>query len=200
MHELLLFGRVSQARHDQLLQIIAGVAGMPPTRLIERHIIFKPKRTPGSKATHIGGTQAVQTQQMQALQGQLKGELFYLQLVGELAEASISGEDRLPDPGDHDSKYATDLRENGKDARSPDFHGSSWSLCFFDQPDPGRRPVTSRMISSVQIIEGNAFDFMDGLGYQYALCLTTVSEHWLKFTATLPSMSLKATVLCIITL
>ncbi|KAI9829269.1 MAG: Mediator of RNA polymerase II transcription subunit 18 [Phylliscum demangeonii] len=145
MHELLLFGQVPAASHDQVLKIIAGIAGMQAEHVVEHHVVFKPKRAPASsRGGPIGASQAVQTHQPPP--NQLNGELFHLQLIGDVAEHSEGG----------------GTEGNAKNHVPP----KAWSLCFFDLPEvPGRRPVTSRLVSSVDITQGNAFDFMDGLGY-----------------------------------
>ena len=165
MHELLLFAQVPSARHDQILSIIAGIAGMPPKKVIERHVIFRPKRAPGSKSGPIGASQGVQNQLIQAIQGQLKGELFYLQLVNDLSESSM----RRPDGSRHQSSLGNGSPKHPYGRAKGDADPTSWSLCFFDLPEvAGRRPVTSRMVSSVEILEGDPMGLMDGLGYRYA--------------------------------
>lgn len=164
MHELLLFAQVPSARHDQLLSIIAGIAGMPPKNILERHVIFRPKRTPGSKAGPVGASQVVQSQHLQAIQGQLKGELFYLQLVNDLSDSALRKQEGLQHRSSPRNGSSNELERK---ASKGDGDPASWSLCFFDLPEvAGRRPVTSRMISSVDIIEGDAMKLMDGLGYR----------------------------------
>ena len=46
MHELSLYGQVTFARYEQVLNILAGVAAMQPQRVFERNIIYKPTREP----------------------------------------------------------------------------------------------------------------------------------------------------------
>lgn len=45
MHEVLLYGQVPLARHEQVLKILAGIAAMQPQTVYERHIILKQMRT-----------------------------------------------------------------------------------------------------------------------------------------------------------
>ncbi len=171
MHELLLLGTVPATRHDQLLKILAGIAGMPPSHVVERHVIFKPKRSPGSREAPVGASQVVQSQQSQALQGQMKGELFHLQLVGDISPSSSSSKDGTwPGPthvrGSQDIQIGEGSVNGGPDGGDA---ASMWSLCFYDLPEVGgRRPVTSRMISKIDILDGDARGFMDALGYTYA--------------------------------
>lgn len=176
MHELLLFAQVLPERYDQLLKILAGVTGMQPQRVIERHLIFRPNRSPGQASAQVGGNQGVQNAQLQALQGQLHNELYYLQLVGEVSENSFGSrtpinlkDSQRQDPGlkdvenDGDSEPGSHLKgQQHRQARQ------AWTLHFRDIPEvAGRRPVTSRMMSSVDIIDGDATAFMDALGYSY---------------------------------
>ncbi|KAI9882146.1 MAG: hypothetical protein M1823_006110 [Watsoniomyces obsoletus] len=161
MHELLLLGTVPASRHDQLLKILAGITGMPPNHVLERHVVFKPKRSPSSREVSVGASQAVQNQQIQALQGQMKGELFHLQLVGDISDARSPSEVNQISPDDETQE--TQDRGDTQDEAS-----SIWSLCFYDLPEVGgRRPVTSRMISKIDILEGDGGNFMDSLGYTY---------------------------------
>ena len=48
MHELLLFGQIAASRHDQVLNILAGVAAMQPVAVFEKHLVFKPNRPSAS--------------------------------------------------------------------------------------------------------------------------------------------------------
>ncbi|KAI9831426.1 MAG: hypothetical protein M1819_005025 [Sarea resinae] len=191
MHELLLFAQVPDSRHDQLLQILAGVAGMPPQRVIERHLIFKPRLTPGQRTTQVGGSQGIQNAQVQALQGQLGGELYHLQLVAEVDEEEFPGDESQPNTTAADQDEVMKGTEETAVERGPvstssqkteqaqppafDFNQQAWTLCFSDLPEvAGRRPVTSRMISSIDIKEGDVIGFMEGLGYNF------VSEYVLE--------------------
>jgi mediator of RNA polymerase II transcription subunit 18, fungi type len=160
MHELLLFASVPPSRHTQLLKILAGISGMQPIRVIERHLLFKPKRRPESvSGVQVGGSQGIQNPQA-AVQGQV-GELFYMQLVGEVQESFFGT------PGGHEEQSGDFNMENGSEELKYDLQKQSWSLRFNDLPEvAGRRPVTSRLISSVDVIDGNAVSFMDALGYK----------------------------------
>lgn len=167
MHELLLFAQVHSARHDQLLMILAGIAGMRPARVLERHLIWRPKRPLASKTIPIGATQGVQNQRIQALQGQVQGELFHLQLVGDISALQLD----KAGPSAHDKGVDGDAMDtDGNNEPGPANGGlasPTWSLWFNDLPEvSGRRSVTSRMISRIDIIEGDVMGFMDALGYR----------------------------------
>ncbi|MCJ1389348.1 Mediator of RNA polymerase II transcription subunit 18 [Xylographa bjoerkii] len=186
MHELLLFGQVSLSQHDQMLKILSGVAAMQPCVVIERHLIYKPRnRATNGNRTNIKPGAPVS--QIQALQAQMHGDVFYLQLVGNMSSnaptASLGkGEDEV---------MAGTLPENGSDgtvneavemAESPaspdpttDISKHQWSIEFRDLPDvPGRRPVTSRLMASVPVTGGDPFHVMNSLGYNY------VSEYLIQ--------------------
>ncbi|KAI9829082.1 MAG: Mediator of RNA polymerase II transcription subunit 18 [Thelocarpon impressellum] len=190
MHELLLFGQVPSARHGHILKIIAGIAGMQPQRLIERHLIFKPKGKPVSGAAHVGGSQGIQNQQAQALQGQMQGELFYIQLVGEVDQTLFpNGADEGATHSSNEDAVMKDVSTTGEEAgrdaakdtsgaqasEAYDFDKQAWAIRFSDLPEvAGRRPVTSRMIAGADLTEGDAMEFTDAFGYSY------VSEYILE--------------------
>ena len=89
MHELLLFGQVPESRHNQVLNVLAGVAAMQPQPILEKHLIFKPNRTPGSGAQkQVGGAQDIQKAGAQTFQAQ---DLFYMQLVADVSLKGAEG-------------------------------------------------------------------------------------------------------------
>lgn len=170
MHELLLFGQVPSERHDQLLKILAGVAAMQPHTIVERHLVFKPRRpiASGTRAPTKPGTQ------VQAIQSQIQGDLFYLQLVGNMtASAAPATGDLLAQLPEGGSQLAVDgpsSEDNGKALakdKAIDLTAHPWSLEFRDLPEiQGRRPVTSRLMASVAITEGDPLGVMEALGYK----------------------------------
>ena len=169
MQELLLLATVPPSRHDQLLKIMAGVAGMAPSRVVERHVIWRPDRIPSSKEAPIGASQGVQDQQIQAFQGQLKGDLFYLQLVGDVTEMVLDRERRdLKSSNRHNGTALPSIGDSAfEDVHTNNRPSVLWSLCFSDLPEvAGRRPATSRMISRVDILQGHISSFMVELGYE----------------------------------
>lgn len=197
MHELLLFGQVPQARHDQLLRILAGVTGMQPRRVVERHLIFKPIRSPGQNWAQVGGSQGVQNTQAQALQGQLHNELYYLQLVGDItdsaARAQMSPRAPVSTGQDSDQSDINGDGENrpkeGRDGETSSDTHRNWTLHFQDLPEvAGRRPVTSRMMSNVELIEGDPFAFMESLGYTYVSGDSTSDTNLTLHAGTVQSM------------
>ena len=85
MHELLLFGAVPPSRHTQLLNILSGISSMQPRPIhLEKHLVFKPNRLPGSIGSlKVGGAQDVNVHKSQ-IQAHALGDLFYMQLVAEV--------------------------------------------------------------------------------------------------------------------
>jgi len=91
MHELLLFGQVPASRHNQVLNVLAGIAAMQPQPILEKHLVYKPNRKPGSGSQkQVGGAQDIQKPGAQAVQAQ---DLFYMQLVADVAEKTTTEQD-----------------------------------------------------------------------------------------------------------
>ena len=183
MHELLLFGQVPASRHDQILKVLAGIAAMQPQLVVERHLIFRPTKPPGTKASPAGANLGAQASQVQALQAQMHGDIFYLQLVGDMRASSAAGASQALGAStegedtamaeEATSEEATDTDEGSKEPTQSDTAPNGidtskqkWSLEFRDLPEvPGRRPVTSRLMASVQLTDGDPLRFMAALGY-----------------------------------
>ena len=179
MHELLLFGQVSALRHNQVLNVLAGVAAMQPVPIVEKHLIFKPDKGPGlEKSVQASGAQEPKKNQVQVLQAQTHGELFYMQLVAEYTQTTSGGKghegaeadvdmDREEAFESHDTSQA-----NAMDKETA-MSTQKWTLQFRDIPEVSRqRPVTSRLISDVPILSGDALKFMSALDYTYVLAVT----------------------------
>ncbi|KAK4694665.1 hypothetical protein P7C71_g2957, partial [Lecanoromycetidae sp. Uapishka_2] len=167
MHELLLFGQIPSSRHDQVLNILASVAAMQPVPILEKHLVFKPNKIPGS----AGPAQAVNGQdaQKRALQAQTQGELFYMQLVADVSErpAEASQGDADVDMDQHEQDIpgtASTDATLGDNSTLPE----RWTLQFRDIPEVSRqRPVTSRLMSDVPITSGDPMKFMSALDYSH---------------------------------
>jgi len=50
MHEISLFGQISLGRHEQVSNILAGLAAMQPSPFYEKHTLYMPKKTAISDA------------------------------------------------------------------------------------------------------------------------------------------------------
>ncbi|EUC31392.1 hypothetical protein COCVIDRAFT_31075 [Bipolaris victoriae FI3] len=149
MHELNLYGQVTFARYEQVLNILAGVAAMQPQRIYERHIIYKPLREPeepGSNLGRRGGTQTVA--QKQAKQA-APVVLYHTQLVQKLTEDDFAGqESTLPESG-------TSLSADVDDGDEP-----VWSFVFKDIPDTGDRGVSIRFTHTTDLLSGDPHAYM----------------------------------------
>lgn len=150
MLELSLFGQIPASRHDQALKILAGIAAMPPHRIVERHLVFRPLRTPVKAALQMGGSQGIQDIQKAARNAQTGGDLYHLRLVEDISPRQVDKHRELSKG--HVNGYETSQ--------------AKWSLRFYDVPEPGKKPVIARTTSVTQILDGDAVGFMDGLGYQ----------------------------------
>ncbi|KAK7532387.1 mediator complex, subunit Med18 [Phyllosticta citribraziliensis] len=150
-HELLHFGQVPQSRHDQLLNILAGIAGMQPRRLIERHVIYRPQRNPVQRQYAVGASQTVQTTQRATSREQLQKDMYYWQTVTELDEADLTeptnGVDTKPHVQDGEAK--------------------GWTILFQDIPEAGQRPINMRWIQTSDVTAGDPHAFMKASQYKY---------------------------------
>ena len=65
---------------------------MQPVPFLENHLVFKPKRLSGpARPVQVGGAQDIQKSQ-QALQAQAQGDLFYMQLVTDVADTASTAQ------------------------------------------------------------------------------------------------------------
>ena len=188
MHELLLFGVVGPNQHDQILSLLAGLTAMQPVPLLEQHHLFKPTRAPAAPNTSgrpnpgprpgPAGTEA-----FGSLVSQISNDLFFLSLVGDLSgrRKGIGKIRASPPPSepaeesdvvDHGGPIPPPLVGNAaKDVNHPDFAGFGaenipCTLEFRDLPDViGKKPATSRLMSSIPVTEGQSKAFLEAMGY-----------------------------------
>ncbi|KIW05322.1 hypothetical protein, variant [Verruconis gallopava] len=160
MHELLLFGQIPAARHEQLLNILAGLAAMQPQRVLERHVLFKPTRIPQAAGPARGGSQGVvsQKQNQQAVRN-ANTDVFHLELVKALSELEFGkGSESM-------EVDATVTEQEGH-----------WELRFKDTPQPGKRPTILRSAETIEIKSGDPQAYVEALGYT-VLNQTVVEGH-----------------------
>ncbi|KAK7555758.1 mediator complex, subunit Med18 [Phyllosticta citricarpa] len=155
-HELLHFGQVPQSRHDQLLNILAGIAGMQPRRLIERHVIYRPQRNPVQRQYAVGASQTVQTTQRATSREQLQKDMYYWQTVKELDELDLSEPTNGVDTKPH--------VQNGEATPEP---RKGWTMLFQDIPEAGQRPINMRWIHTSDVSLGDPHAFMKASQYKY---------------------------------
>lgn len=155
MLELMLMGSVPAVRHQQLIQVLAGVAAMAPVSMLEKHDVLKPSRdrsdaTPSSNA--VGQNIPKQAKK------DVSHDLYYLHLVGTR---------------DH---IKTDRHDQAGSNKLDDF---AWTLQFRDLPDVVRqRPVTSYGMLEVPIVVGDPAAFTAAMDYTYGFQLL---ESCLRF-------------------
>ena len=85
MHEQLLFASVPSHQHHELLQQLCGLTAMQPRHCLERRLVFKAYRKPGSSAATStgGGSQDLhQSTELRHLTRMLNGNMFYTHVVG----------------------------------------------------------------------------------------------------------------------
>ena len=144
MHELLLYGQVPRARHEQVLKVLAGVAAMQPRRILQRHIVYKPTREPEEPGSNLrrGGTQAVAVKNTKQTAAK---DLNYCQLVQKLSE---------DDFGKPSNDPPSELSEGTTAAES------NWSMVFNDTPGTSDKGVLVRLAQSTDIASGDPHAYM----------------------------------------
>jgi len=191
MHEYSLHGQVASSRHTQLLHVLAGIAAMPPVPVSERHLVFRPTVIPTRQAAQVGGSQAIQDTAKLAKQAQTAStDVYYVKLV-EVLEAQKGTENVESEQQDMDMNGTHDedrmkvedesngmLNGNSSSSKLAETSSTSrWQMVFHDVPEPGARPVTARMITITQLEEGDAIDFMEGIGYTFVMPCIHTSPH-----------------------
>lgn len=167
MHELLLFAPVPASQHHGLLQQLSGLTAMQPIPTFERRLIFKPHRKPGSIKPRVGGSQNVQSSELQKIQKMLGGGLYYLQVVGGVNAADFGGGSG---GGSDTSMGGTELGGSDRQAKPASGYVSSnqtWRMEFKDIPDAGTQSgVTSRLVSTAKLPYGDVLPGMTAWGFE----------------------------------
>ena len=166
MHELLLFASVPVHQHHELLQQLTGLTAMQPRHALERRLIFKAYRKPGLATVRTGGSQDVQSADLQRVNKMLNGGMFYTQVVGPVS-ASAFGAAPISD---------SDTQMAGMDDSTPeshvpyDYEQQPWKLEFRDIPEAGTRSaVTARVMASASLPRGDIVPAMKAWGYRYVV-------------------------------
>jgi mediator of RNA polymerase II transcription subunit 18 len=147
MHELLLYGQVSKARHEQVVKILAGVAAMQPRRVLKRHVVYKPQREPEEPGLvhKRGGTQSIAAKNTKQAG---KVELYFTQLVQRLTEEDFGSAASTEQPSTVEGR-------------------PKWTYEFNDLPEAGNRGgALVRMTNSTDIVEGDPHAYVNSLGNQ----------------------------------
>ena len=184
MYEYSLFGQVNESRQTQLLQVLAGISAMQPHTVRERHLVFRPTRPPTRTVAQVGGSQAIQdSAKLAARQNQNAAtDVYYMRLVEDLGSPDTSVDQdvksKQPDSTEADDNVqmvnGIDHEDDVHDMLSAIPHDDEaqqsnpkWKMVFHDVPEPGKRPVTARMLNITEITDGDAVGFMEGLGYTF---------------------------------
>lgn len=146
MHELLLHGSVPVARHHQMLSVLAGLTATPsPPRVLERHFIYRPERTPSSQpysSVKVGASQQIDAgktfkKSQQALEARL------VRIVQEL-DASADNANAALDVDEMDGIEDAKPISNGNHVYEDE---SIWTLHVDETPEPSVRTHVSRKTS-----------------------------------------------------
>lgn len=167
MHELLLFASVPVHQHHELLQQLTGLTAMQPRHALERRLIFKAYRKPGFVTPRTGGSQDLQSGDLQRVNKLLNGGMFYTQVVGPVSETDFAVGNPASDPdtqmaGMEDSKLTPHASGS-----SYEYDQQPWKLEFRDIPEAGTRSaVTARVMASAALPRGDVTPAMNAWGYR----------------------------------
>lgn len=151
MHEFSLYGQVPQSQHARFLQQLVGVTRMKPQSVQILHLVFRsqvPSGIPNIPATNEGSNK----QDVQRIAKMLTSSLYFVQVVGEVRAS--------------DDKDVTDVDMTDGASEQKSKSKISWSFEFKDTPDPGKQPVSGRLVSKIPIEDGDILTFMKAFGYE----------------------------------
>lgn len=141
MHELSLFGQVPLPRHEQVLNILAGLSAMQPCSTYERHLIFQPLRSSDlNKVNKKIPNKPVASQ-----------PTAYVQLVKALT---------LHDFGS-DSPLTTDVEASGDQQAK-----SSWTMRIQEIPEPETKSLVLRKVTENAMHRGGLEQYLDQAKYR----------------------------------
>ena len=162
MQEMLLFGQVPNAHQPTVRQQLSGIARMQPQPAVQRHVLFRPIQTtihtlPPPKA----GASNSQQQEAQKLRLLLNAPLSYIQLVGVPPNKNTS----LVDEGQ--KSVSKTIPTSSTEQTQDQAPGLVWTIEFRDIPEAGKAATSLRGMSRTRLQEGDPFDMLHKLGYQY---------------------------------
>jgi mediator of RNA polymerase II transcription subunit 18, fungi type len=166
MQEYALFGLVPSESHRQVLHQLAGVSRMQPEAVKEIHLIFKAKPPPGLadvQKSSGGGSQGVVPPEVQKTRSMLNASLYYIQLVGTV---QVKSQRNNTNDANGDVSASGDVLMADEDGQE-DVKQLKWTLEFRDTPDPGKQPVSSRLLYKTPIVEGDIVKFIEEFGFEY---------------------------------
>jgi mediator of RNA polymerase II transcription subunit 18, fungi type len=176
MQEYALFGLVPSESHRQVLHQLAGVSRMQPQAVEELRLIFKAKPPPGLadvQKSSGGGSQGVVPPEVQKTRSMLNASLYYIQLVGTVQAKS---QRNSTDDASGDVSASGDVLMADEDGQE-DVKQLNWTLEFRDTPDPGKQPVSSRLLYKTPIVDGDIVKFIEDFGFEYVLFASIVANE-----------------------
>ena len=175
MRELSYFSGIAHESTKHVSRVMTGIAAMPPNRYMERHLVFKPRapETGGRPPVPIGGSQSVQNPSLAALQNQLGGGLYYMQLVANIENEDAGkyvealGQRKKASDGTSGDAAVQSEQSDRPQTSDPVFAKMKWRLEFRDIPEVTPKDMpTSRNLTAVTLLEGDPLEMMDALGYE----------------------------------
>ncbi len=161
MHEFALYGQVTKNDHHRMLQQLAGYTRMQPQDVLEIHLVFKARQPPGlDNVPSAGGSQGIMQPEAQKVRAMLNAGLYYVQLVGELAQ------NELKHTANGDISM-TSGNGNGNGNSEHDKSTIKWTFEFKDTPDPGKQAISSRLLYRIPFEAGDFVEFLNAFGYEY---------------------------------
>lgn len=161
MHELSLYGSLSAREHIRLLQQLAGVTRMQPQNIEEIHLLFKSRIPPGvEKVQGSGGSQGNQQQQneIQRIRNMLQSGIYFVQLIGTITSAPRFMEESA---GSFQDVMELDPLQGRMQQKV------NWRFEFKDTPESTKQPTNSRLISRMNVEDGDMVAFMNLFGFEY---------------------------------
>ena len=155
MHEFSLYGQVTGDARPRTIQQLAGVTRMQPRSVKEVHLVFKSQVPPGlGGLPSAGGSQAASSQEAQKTAKMLASPLYHVQIIGAVE----------PDATKPKAANGDIAMLNGHD--KPADSKIRWFMEFKDLPEPGKHPVSGRLIFRTDVTDGDIVAFMETFGYE----------------------------------
>ena len=168
MHDLLLYGQVSSNDHRKIVHQLSGVTRMQPTPVVERHILFEARTPVGLNSPPSGGgSQGVLPTESRKIKTMLSGNLYFLQLVAEVPKSHFGSANHIESFSGSSEKVGGDMAIRRPSGSSlPQDLQLQWLIEFCDLPDPGKQPVTARLVCRTMVEAGDPFEFLRNFGYE----------------------------------
>jgi mediator of RNA polymerase II transcription subunit 18 len=152
---------------------------MQPVQSQEIHLVFKARAPSGlDKIASSGGSQGVLPPETQRYRNMLNASLYYVQLVGEVQPDSTHVSGGLVNGG-------VNVAMANETSSTPKKRDIKWYFEFQDTPDPGKQPVSTRMVSRTPLEAGDIVTFLDHFGYEYVSRYMVVGHKFYELNTTI---------------